>query len=221
MQTKKVYLCSLSPRRKELLSKLIGDNFVVMPSNYQETNFLSKQEIKKYRDKVRKTDLKLENIIVTTLKNTEGKALSAAKEISEGIIITADSLVSCQGKIMGKPRDLEEARVFLQTFSGKKIEAVSSFCVYDAQSKKFFLDYEATKVYMDDFSEQVIDYYVRSQEPLGKAGGFSIQGLGSILIKKIDGDFHNVVGLPLFRLNKSLVEFGVFLPRLNSYHKSH
>ena len=211
----KIHLYSASPRRKELLKKLVGKNFVVRENNFKESNSLSGQEIREYEKLIRDTDRESSNLIATTLKNAHGKAREALKSSGgkqikrqlAGLILTADSLVSCNGEIIGKPRDLEEARHFLRRLSGQTIVAVTAFMLIDEKSRKELLDYELTLVYMDQFSRELIDSYVRSREPLGKAGGFSIQGRGVVLIKRIEGDFYNVVGLPLFRLGKALGEF--------------
>lgn len=115
-----------------------------------------------------------------------------------GVIIGADTMVYLNKKIYGKPKDSQEATKFLKILSGTTHEVFTGVCVRTPETSSSFC--ERTKVTFGNLPGDVIDAYVRSGEPLDKAGGYGIQGKGASLVARIDGDYFNVVGLPLHRL---------------------
>jgi septum formation protein len=189
---KTIILASASPRRKELLKK-IGLKFRVDPSNYEENISceLEPHELAK--------SLSLE------------KAKLVAKNHKNTLVIAADTFIVLEGKILGKPRTESEAKEMLETISGTQHSVITGFTIIDAENNKALSRSVETKVYIRRLSSNEIDAYVESKEPLDKAGAYAIQGLGSVIVEKIEGDYFNVIGLPLSALTESLKEFGVHI----------
>ena len=187
---KKIVLASASPRRKELLEQ-VELQFVVEPSNHDEVVSLdlSPHELAKH--------LSLE------------KAKVVAGNHTDSIIIAADTFIVFGDKILGKPETDIEAREMLTLLNGKAHTVITGFTILDTDTKKTFTDSEETIVYMKNMSHDDINAYVSTKEPIGKAGAYAIQGLGAVIVKRIDGDYSNVVGLPLNALADSLKEFGI------------
>ncbi|MFA0822350.1 MAG: Maf family nucleotide pyrophosphatase [Methanomethylovorans sp.] len=188
---RQIILASASPRRKELLRQLIGDNFKVVESSYHEK---PQPEMKP-----------LEFVIY----NSGEKAREVASVTSHGIVIGADTVVLCDGEILGKPHTEDKAREMLLQISGKRVKVITGLTVIDIDSKIQSSASETTSVTIKKMSGAEIEAYVKTKEPIDKAGAFAIQGKGAIIVEKIDGDYFNVVGLPLFELNKMLYEFGI------------
>jgi len=188
---RKVVLASASPRRKELLSQLIGNNFEVCVSSYEETPL---------------QEMNVEELVVF---HSLEKAKDVALSFDSGIIISADTVVFCEGAALGKPHTPEKAKEMLESISGKSVRAITGMTILDIDSGKCVSEYVSTDVNMKQMSSDEIVSYVNSGEPLDKAGAFAIQGKGAVLVESINGDFFNVVGLPLFRLGAILQEMGV------------
>ena len=189
---KTIILASASPRRKELLEK-IRLRFKVEPSNYEEdiNSELEPHELAKS----------------LSLK----KAKLVAKNHKSALVIAADTFIVLEGKILGKPRTETAARKMLQALSGRQHSVITGFTIIDTESNKVLSRSVATRVYIRQLTSNEIDNYVKSKEPLDKAGAYAIQGLGSIIVQKIEGDYSNVIGLPLSALAGSLKEFGVHI----------
>ncbi len=187
----RIILASASARRKELLEQLIGQDFDICVSSYAENTGkgLSPVEL--------------------VMHHSFEKAVDVADELKEGIIISADTVVVCRGEVLGKPADERHAQEMLQKINGQQIEAITGLTVMDACNRKEITEYELSSVWMRKMPEQLIRDYINTGEPLGKAGAFGIQGKGAILVERIEGDFFNVVGLPLFRLSIMLERFNV------------
>lgn len=182
-------LASGSPRRKELL-ELIGLEFKVIVSQADE-------------DSVSK-DLKPE-LYVQELALL--KASATAKEVlrnKNAVIISADTIVTLDGQILGKPKDEDDAFNMLSKLSGREHEVYMGYCVMRISDGKAVCGKVRTKVKFKDLSDDKIRGYINSGEPMDKAGAYGIQGLGSLLIEKIDGDYFNVVGLPISALADTL-----------------
>ena len=182
-------LASGSPRRKELL-ELMGLEFKVIVSQADE-------------DSVSK-DLKPE-LYVQELALL--KASATAKEVlrnKNAVIISADTIVTLDGQILGKPKDEDDAFNMLSKLSGREHEVYTGYCVMRISDGKAVCGKVRTKVKFKDLSDDKIRGYINSGEPMDKAGAYGIQGLGSILIEKIDGDYFNVVGLPISALADTL-----------------
>jgi len=187
---KTIILASASPRRKALL-KQIGLKFKVEASNYEEkiSSDSEPHELAK--------SLSLE------------KAKAVAKKHKNILVIAADTFIVFEGRILGKPHTETEAKEMLETINGKAHSVITGFTIIDAGDDKALSRSVETKVYLRKLSSNEIDAYVKSKEPLDKAGAYAIQGLGSVIVEKIEGDYYNVVGLPLSALAESLKEFGV------------
>ena len=187
---KRIILASSSPRRKELLEK-IGLKFEVEPSNYKEdiNSWLEPHEL------AREVSLKKAEVVASKHKNA--------------IVIAADTFIVFEGEILGKPGTGAEARKMLRTISGKSHSVITGFSIIDtAKNKKLSRSVE-TKVHIRKLTLAEIDTYVKSKEPLDKAGAYAIQGLGAVFVESIEGDYYNVIGLPLCSLTEALKEFGI------------
>lgn len=186
----KIILASTSPRRSELL-KQIGLDFTVMPSQYEEDMTLK---------------MSPKNLAKTL---AYGKAKDLVGKVKEGIIIGVDTFLVLGSRRIGKPKDSQDALKILQTLSGKTIKVYSGIAIIDSATGKELVDYEITKVKFKKLSKEEIEHYVKTGEPLDKAGAFAIQGMGAIFISSIKGCYSNVIGLPLHNLYKNLQKFGV------------
>jgi len=186
---KKIILASQSPRRQELLKQL-GLTFEVCSANIDE-HFSE--------------DLPIEKVAEFLAKQ---KAEVVAGQHPQGLIIAADTVVILDKKILGKPSDLKEAREMLESLSGKKHQVISGVCVLDAE--QCFSFSSVTQVEFIELEAAQIEYYINHFEVLDKAGAYAIQEwIGMVGIRKIEGDFYNVMGLPLVNLNQVLSqEFG-------------
>jgi len=143
----------------------------------------------------------------------EALALSKAQDVARlagrAIVIGADTVVAVGGEILGKPVDCDDARRMLESLSGRVHSVVTGIAVIDASVPLTLVDHEETRVWFKPLDPEEIDAYVRSGEPLDKAGAYGIQGLGSVIVERIEGCYFNVVGLPLLRLSKMLKTFGI------------
>ena len=196
---RKIVLASASPRRKELLQK-IGLKFEVDASNCAE-------EI----DPTLKPDEIVRRISIE-------KACAVASRHKDAVIIAADTIGVIGKKLLGKPRTAGEARKMLAQISGKSHEVITGFTVLDTATNKVISGTVNTKVYIKKMTQQEIDAYVQTGEPLDKAGAYGIQGLGAVIVEKIEGDYYNVVGLPLSALAEVLKEFGINVPESDIFH---
>jgi septum formation protein len=187
---KPIILASASPRRRELLA-LVGLEFIVDAGEYEEdmNTDLSPPELAKFLSRK--------------------KAEDVAGRHKNAVIIAADTFIVFQGALMGKPRDEGEARAMLKKLSGKTHSVITGYTIIDTESMKKLSRVIETRVSFKRLTMQEIDAYVRSKEPLDKAGAYAIQGLGSVIVRKIEGDYFNVIGLPLSSLADSLKRFGV------------
>ncbi len=184
-----IVLASTSPRRKELLEH-IGLDFSLCKSSFKE---------------ISKTTLKPKKL---ALKNAIGKAKFALAKKGQ-IVIAADTIVVAKKEILGKPKDKDHAVQMLKKLSGKKHFVYTAVCV--KKDDKIFSKVEKTTVKMRKLHDKEILEYVKTKEPLDKAGAYAIQGKGSLFVKRICGCYFNVVGLPLFCLLNLLKKVGVEL----------
>ncbi len=188
---RKIYLASKSKQRKKLLG-LLGLHFKVKPVSVKE----------KTRPKTACSILVKENALI--------KAKAAAKKINSGVVIAADTVVATvSGKIYGKPKSMSEAKAMLKKLSKRPQWVYTGLAVLDIDNKKSFTDYEKTKVFMQKLTDKEIKNYFSHVCPLDKAGAFDIQNRGSIFIRRIEGCFYNVVGLPVAKLYQLLKKAGV------------
>ncbi len=189
---RKIILASQSKQRQKLLRQ-IGLRFVSAKSGAKEDMTL----------KSGCADLVMDNALK--------KAKDVAKRYRSGIVIAADTVVLSGKKIIGKPKDLDDAFKTLKLISRRPQWVYTGMAVIDIDNKKTLADYEKTKIYMYRLSDRQIRNYFRKVSPLDKAGSFDIQGLGSIFINRIEGCFNNVIGLPLAKLAKMLKKIDIDL----------
>ena len=187
---KQIILASASPRRKELLEK-IGLKFKIIVSKYKESIDPSQSP----HELAQKLSLE--------------KAKLVAKKYKNSIIIGADTFVVLDNQIIGKPKDKNDAKETLKLLSNRDHLIITGFTIIDSDTNKAISRSEETKVFMRQITDREIESYVKTKEPLGKAGSYAIQEKGSVFIEKIEGDFFNAVGLPIFALVKELKNFGV------------
>jgi septum formation protein len=187
-----IILASNSPRRRDLLGQ-IGLDFTIDPADVDE-RVLPGETPEAY-----------------ALRVAQDKAQVAAERVSAGIVIAADTIVVLGDHILGKPADASDAERMLTLLSGREHCVITGLVMLDAASGRSSARTSVTTVWFRDLSSEEILSYVQSGEPLDKAGGYGIQGKGALLVKKIDGCYFNVVGLPLALLGEMLHDFGVHL----------
>ena len=175
---KHIILASASPRRKEIL-ELADLKFDVMPSDAQEI-----------------TTKTAPNEVVMELASLKAKDIYKKSE-KQSMIVGADTVVAYQGQILGKPTDEADAKRMLTMLSGQTHEVYTGVCVIEDGKTKTF--YEETKVTFYEISDEQIDRYIKTGEPMDKAGSYGIQGKAAVFIKGIEGDYYNVVGFPIAR----------------------
>lgn len=189
MNTKQIVLASQSPRRRELLEG-IGLDFITHPSKFEEKDtHISPEEL--------------------ALHNAMGKAQEVSRHYKDALIIGVDTVVAFNEHFLGKPKDKEDHKRILRILSNTTHKVISAICIIDTRSKKNVTAIETTLVTVDKLDESDIEAYVNSGEGDDKAGGYAIQGVGCLFCSKIEGDYFNVVGLPMYRLRKLLKEFGI------------
>ena len=188
-----IYLASRSPRRAELLQQ-IGVQFSVLPSDINESE----------RENENPADY------VLRLAKTKAEACMALLVQRNGEIrpvLAADTTVSIDGRILGKPRDKEDARDMLQLMSGRQHDVLTALAIASAQGIEASLS--ITQVEMAVLAEDEIEAYIRSGEPFDKAGAYGIQGLASTFIKRIEGSYSGVMGLPIYETVQLLKSAGI------------
>jgi septum formation protein len=190
MMKRQIILASTSPRRLELL-RLLRIKFKAVDSGYEE---VVNPRLNHY-DLVKFLAL--------------GKARAAARKYPKDVIIAADTMVSFRGKIIGKPKNAKDAEKMLKSFSGKAQDVITGVAVLDAQTKQVVTATDKIRVYFKKLSASEISKYIKSGEPFDKAGAYGPQGLGFNLINKIEGDFTNILGLPMVIVFNALEKLGV------------
>lgn len=184
---KKIILASQSPRRIEMLKKYVNDLIIYTPDTEEVVNELDLPE-------------------TTVIKIALEKALKVASSCEhKGIIIAADTVVYMD-KIMGKPKDYNEGYEMLKSLSGKLHSVFTGICIIDNEDNKKVVDFEETFVEFNELSDDFIRRYLETGEYKDKAGAYGIQGYGELLVKKVNGCYNNVKGLPLTKLNNLLTK---------------
>jgi septum formation protein len=186
----KLILASGSPRRKQILEEA-GISFVVDFKNTPEAypSDIPADEVAAYLARL--------------------KAEAFRSEINnDEVLITADTIVLDDHRILGKPADAKEAFDMLRSLSGKKHRVITGVCIFSLKKEVVFSD--ITEVYFSDLDDNQIDYYIKNFKPFDKAGAYGIQEwIGLIGIEKISGSYFNVVGLPIHRLYQELKKFQI------------
>lgn len=186
---KHIILASGSPRRREIL-ETVGLQFDVLVSDADESS-------------VSPENLPV-SVYVQELSLLKATAAAKAARVKDSLIISADTVVTFEGKILGKPKDREDAFLMLKSLSGKCHSVFTGICVMRTDNAYAVCASEETKVYFKKLSDEEINQYVNSNECMDKAGAYGIQGIGSLLVEKIEGDYFNVVGLPVSKLAEIL-----------------
>jgi len=186
-----VILASASRQRKKLLA-LTGLKFRVQVSHAPELT---------------KITTTCQDLV---MKNAFAKAEDVAATVKRGLVIAADSVVYLGKKrIIGKPRHLKDAKRILKILFSQPHWVYTGLAVIDAATGKRVVDYEKTKIYMTRLSDAEIDRYHAKMHPMDKAGGFDIEGRGGVFIRRIEGCYTNVIGLPMAKLRIILKKFGM------------
>lgn len=183
-------LASQSPRRKYLLEQA-GLKFSIIPSDFDENS----------------VKLTAPEIYVKTL--AEKKAMDISAKFPESWVIGADTIVLIDDMILGKPVDKDQARQMLSRLSGTTHMVYTGFTICCEQKKRMLTDAVKTRVTFKQLSTDEIEWYIRTDEPFDKAGSYAIQGLGTFLVKSINGSYTNVVGLPVCEVVETLIREGV------------
>ena len=177
-------LASQSPRRRELLG-LFNIPFIVRTADIDETMDPSAAP---YDEVARVSGLKA----------------AAISRGEEDIVVAADTIVVCQGKVLGKPHSTEEAKAMLRLLSGRDHQVMTGMTVL--QGSRAITVTEVTDLHFRELSEKEIEDYVATGEPMDKAGAYGIQGGAALFCSRMEGDYYNVVGLPVCRLSQILQE---------------
>ena len=180
-----IILASASPRRRELL-RVITEDFTAVSTDVDETlpPDISPADASEYLAKVK---------------------AGAVGNYLDSIVVGCDTTVICGGRILGKPHSKEECRDFMKMLSGRTHQVITG-CALSCNGKTVSFS-EVTDVTFRKLADDEIESYISTDEPYDKAGGYGIQGKGALLIEKINGDYFNVVGLPISRLNIELQKF--------------
>jgi len=182
---RKIILASESPRRRQLLEQ-IGIDFEVVSSQINEDEIID----------------------CDPFKNVQYLALSKAQRIADkgykGIIVGADTQVLIDGEIIGKPKDREDAKRILTKLSGREHNVITGVAILDTESKTFETWVETTVVKFRELMIDEIEEYLDTEEYIGKAGAYGIQGRAAAFVERIEGCYFNVVGLPLAKLSAKL-----------------
>ncbi|MGE5485393.1 MAG: Maf family protein [Ignavibacteriales bacterium] len=185
----RIVLASRSPRRAALLRQ-IGLEFTVMPGPADEP--AGSGEPTRVAERL-----------------ALAKALAVAGMLDDGLVIGADTIVTVDGDILGKPSDHDDACRMLARLSGRSHTVITGVAVVDAGTGKRVVEHEESRVWFRSLDDGEIAAYVASGEPVDKAGAYGVQGLGAVIVERIEGCYFNVVGLPLPRLARILKSFGV------------
>lgn len=186
----KIVLGSSSPRRKELLKQL-RVNFEVLPSDYEEDMTLPLNPTQ----------------LAETLAT--GKARNVANKVEDSIVIGADTFCTVNDKILGKPKDRDEAKQMLRDCSGKAITVITGLCLINTNTGEEVQDHDITKINLKVLTEQEIEDYLASGEGDDKAGAMCMQGLAGALIIGINGSYSNALGLPVYKVAENLKNLGI------------
>jgi septum formation protein len=191
-----IILASKSPRRRYLLQQA-GLSFRVIPSSIDETSVaISSPE----------TYVRL---------LSEAKANDVAVQYPDKWVIGADTIVLQEGTILGKPRSLIEARAMIKRLSGQTHRVLTGYTICCKAKSRSFSETIKTDVLFKNLTDEEIEWYIQTKEPFDKAGAYAIQGLGTFLVKSINGSYTNVVGLPVCEVIEFLLKEGVIGLNIN------
>lgn len=185
----KIILASASERRQELLARLV-DEFSIIVSEFDEDSIKFEGDISHYVESI-----------------AEGKGLDVAKKVTDdSIIISSDTIVTLGDEILGKPQNEKDAFSMLRKLSGNVHKVYSAIVLINTKTGKVLKASLPTEVIFSELTDEEINEYIKTKEPLDKAGAYGIQGMGGVFVKEIRGCYYNVVGLPLNKLKYMLKE---------------
>lgn len=184
----KLILASNSRTRKEILDK-VGLKYEVCPSNIEEHSI--ETDPKEY-----------------VMDLSRQKGLAIASSVSEGVILSADSIIYIDDKKLEKPKTKDSAKEMLKLLSGRVNYAVTGVTIVDKYQDKTITFSEVTEVYFDDMSDEEMDWYIENEQFIFERCGYSIAGKSAIYIPKINGDYYNILGMPISRVYKELHKLG-------------
>ena len=185
-----IILASTSPRRKELLGQIGLKDYRILSPDVEEV-----------LDEMLPPAQLVEGL-------SRQKALAVRGRVDEDdVIIAADTVVSLEGEVLGKPADEMDAFKMLSALSGNRHQVYTGLTVI--RGEQVVTEHEMTTVTFRDLDPEEIEHYIATGEPMDKAGAYGIQGIGALLVSGIDGDYFNVMGLPVYRLGRILAQFGV------------
>jgi septum formation protein len=187
---KRITLASSSPRRKALLEE-IGLSFDIHPSNIDENT--------------RKGESPTEHC----LRLAEEKAKEAVKNAHTGWILGADTIVFIDNRILGKPSNVNEAQEMLTLLRGRCHKVLTAFCLLNVSTSATIKRIVESRVKIKNLTDKEIEEYLKTGEPLDKAGAYAVQGIGNFMVESIEGSYTNVVGLPMEELKVALEEVGI------------
>lgn len=187
----KIVLASSSPRRRELLERL-GLRFDVIPSHIDEI------------------PLHGESAEDFVLRTSTEKALSVSRNLDgDSVVIGADTIVVIEGEILGKPRDEKEAMTMLEKISGREHRVITGFSIVKPRAEVLYKRFTESRVKIKPLAPWEIEGYIKTGEPMDKAGAYGVQGIGAFMIEEIHGSYTNVVGLPIAQVIEVLTRLGV------------
>ena len=192
---KTMILASKSPRRKEILTHL-GFQLQIKSKEIEEIS--NKESIV---EQIK--DISFKKVLVVALENP--------KEY----VVGADTLVEIDGKVLGKPKDRKDAEIMLKSLSGKTHKVITAYTFMNLEKEINITNHVESLVYFKKISDKEINWYLDSGEPMDKAGAYGIQGLGSIFVDKIDGDFFSIMGFPINHFIKTLNTLGITVESLS------
>jgi nucleoside triphosphate pyrophosphatase len=178
MHKPELVLASASPRRKELLS-ILNIPFTIVPSSIDETPTAGESP---------------ETFAVRMAKE---KCAEVASRVSHSVVLSADTVVTIDGEILGKPVDAYDAAAMLRKLSGRDHWVYTAICILNQAKDQIFEDLDRTRVWFDPIDDATIHDYIHREDVLDKAGAYAIQGYAGVFIPKIEGNYFNVMGLPL------------------------
>jgi septum formation protein len=189
-------LASSSPRRQELIGSL-GLPYEIISSNVDETvgGSLTPAEI----------------VEVLAVRKAQAVCELIQSSDKRGIVIGSDTIVVFQGQVLGKPVDEQDSFRMLSALEGETHQVYSGIACVDSQTGECHVSHRVTQVFMKPLADEQIRRYIATGEPRDKAGSYAIQGLGATIVERIEGDYFNVVGLPLSLLSDLLKAFGIHI----------
>jgi septum formation protein len=185
-----IVLASESTRRVDIL-RTLGISFSIIPPDIDETK--NKDETPQQFDE----------------RISHEKAIKVGNHFPDKWVIAADTIVVLKGKVLGKPKNERDAFNMLKTLRGKWHKVITGYCVLNLLKNIVYKDIVETKVFVRHMTDDEINRYIKTSEPMGKAGSYAVQGKGGYMVKEIKGSYTNVVGLPICEIAEALLSLGV------------